>query len=930
MDDPKRAMVARSGRRGGRWRRALLAAAAALTLAGWAGDSAAQGSRPEGTRRLVKRWTFDERDRHLEPVPQDWFRAQDNGVDRRRPGFPAWNQAVLSDESAAEGRWSVKLPTRGGSTSLMLARGVLPAMPDGDYLIAFNARTTGLTHARAVVRARLLDGTGDRAVIPGSDRQSEPLINDGTWQLVQFGLPGHPDAAFMQIELDLLQPDQLLGREKLAQESTLQDFTGAAWFDDLRVFQVPRVMLSTTDPGNMATGPELPRVELRVRDLTGETLAADLRVYAIDGREVDSAQVEVAANGRPAGFTPRLPAYGWYRAALRLTSKSTGAGVAATKTDFVWMPPLRPFDRSLSGRFGLVLGPTPEERFADLPDIAARSLSGSLSMVVWSAQGSAAVKPAAELVEGTSRPRVPPLFTAVETLLERGTDLTFVLSAVPPELARESRVDGAEPFDLVGGEPAKWLPALEPLLTRFGERVRRWQVGATGSSTAFWRPRLASELEAFRAGLYRLVPRPIAAVPWSVEQRVPAWAAGGGASAMALTVVLPHGAPAESIPLYAQQWPAGADVTLVVEPPPAAVFGLDATVAELTRRAVLAWAAGVPRIAAPQPWSWTPGGSHGPSAMPSPEFAVWRNLIQELAAAKYLGEMPMPDGARAILAEGPEGGLLIAWNNYADPERAVVRGYLGSGAVTVVDAFGNRRPAPASASGGAGYEIALAPTPVFIHGVDASLARFRGRVRLDPAFLPARSERHNADIVLENPWPIAVSGRLRVAEPAEWAISPRVASFSLSPGETARIPVSIVFGVAEDAGHRSMTVEMELSADRQYPLLRMSVPVEIGLDTVQMQPSLRFVPDDRGELRDAMVTVLITNLGTAPLSMEALAQAPGYAGQQAPVSDLKPGQSAIRRFRFENAAERLRGKPIRVGLREQNGTGRLNRTLVVP
>jgi Trk-type K+ transport system membrane component len=41
-------------------------------------------------------------------------------------------------------------------------------------------------------------------------------------------------------------------------------------------------------------------------------------------------------------------------------------------------------------------------------------------------------------------------------------------------------------------------------------------------------------------------------------------------------------------------------------------------------------------------------------------------------------------------------------------------------------------------------------------------------VRVEPPFLAARAERHEVEIVIQNPWPIGITGRLRLAEPVEW------------------------------------------------------------------------------------------------------------------------------------------------------------------
>ena len=79
---------------------------------------------------------------------------------------------------------------------------------------------------------------------------------------------------------------------------------------------------------------------------------------------------------------------------------------------------------------------------------------------------------------------------------------------------------------------------------------------------------------------------------------------------------------------------------------------------------------------------------------------------------------------------------------------------------------------------------------------------------------------------------------------------------------------------------------------------------------------------------DAVVTQFVTNTGSEAVSLYAFAQTPGFARQEGIISRLKPGQSIIRRFRFENvAAQGAIDQPLRVGLRETRGPAVLNEML---
>ena len=168
----------------GFWWRCALAAA----LVGSAGMARAQEGgqpdspgvrddrRPEGARRLLKLFDFEEKELNPDPIPHFWYRGQDDpSVPRVRPGFPSWNQAEL-EYGPGQGKFGgcVRMPTKGGSTSLLLDPGVLVVLPGADYVINATIKTRHLTHARARVVARFLDAQSK--VIAGSEVRPGPTV----------------------------------------------------------------------------------------------------------------------------------------------------------------------------------------------------------------------------------------------------------------------------------------------------------------------------------------------------------------------------------------------------------------------------------------------------------------------------------------------------------------------------------------------------------------------------------------------------------------------------------------------------------------------------------------------------------------------------------------------------------------------------------
>lgn len=866
----------------------------------------AEPVRPESARRVVRAWDFEERKIHVEPVPVGWYRAQDLPPTRVRPGFPKWNEAELSREAAQSGDYSVKLPTRGGSTSLRLSSAVLPAIPGADYAIFASVQTRGLTHARARLSAWFLDAAFKE--VPSS-RASGPLVRaEQAWRQTQVTLAGHPDAAWIQLELELLQPDDFDEKPLLPQQVRGHDYAGAAYFDDLAVYQVPRVEIRTTAPANMVVAPESPELEMLLRDLTGEPLTVGLTVYDVDGAAVARQSISSNASGRPFRLPLALPAFGWYRAALVVNNRD--GLIAQTNTDLLYLPPGEAefADRAA---FGLIAEDTPVAQLADLPAIARRSGVGAVHMPVWTAGLNAAN------LDATLRA----VAAAAEKLIDDRQEVTFVLREPPAPLARAVRGEPNEPLALLAGEGEEWRPYLGRVLASFGERVRRWQFGPTGGPPRFLGPEAAARLEAARAKLRKLVPRPLLTLPRSAYEPMPA-----DLGAEALTISIPASIPADAVAGVVRGWGESADATAVLELPSAGVFGRRAAAIELVRRAVHAWRAGATRLAIRQPFGWREG--RDAQTTPEASLAVWRTLARELAGREIVGELSVAAGVRAFIVQGRGESSLIAWNEAAPPDDAVIRGYLSDAPVRISDIFGNTRSAGGDASA---IEIPIPETPIYIDGIDAPLARFRAGLRLEPAFLPARAEKHRVEIVIENPWPVEVQGRLRIAEPFEWTITPRVVAFNIAPESSARVPIDLAFGLAEEAGAQTMLAEVELTAERRYPLLRLPLRLEIGLESVQLLPSYRVEPAPGGApgAGNIMVTLLISNLSDKPVTLEAFAQAPGFPAFSAPLSNLQPGASAVRRFLFEGGAKPLQGRNIRVGLKELDGTGRINKLLLV-
>jgi hypothetical protein len=902
--------------------------------------------RPSAAGRIVHVFDFEEKDPdrpdtfNPNRIPAGWFLAQDAPPYRERPGFPNYNSGEFDNTTAHSGSWSVRLDTLGGSTCLRASAGTLPVFPEADYVVTAWVRTSTLLSARARVTARFTDQNG--TPIPGSDVSTDPIVSDGAWTPVRLELAGkYPTAVNIEVDLLLLQPDQfeppsLLGKHAISP----QDLQGSAWFDDVGVYQLPRIELHASAPGNIFCGTDPVTLQVNVRDLTGEGLVTRLVVTDIDGKVVQTDVRSLPAGGAQYAFSPKLSSFGWYFAELSIDGPAS-AEIGTAKCALIWAPPLDPLLRgptalALDPRtraFALEVNAINPNAYAKIPEMLRCTGTGGLLLSV--------------PLQTSGRE----LFrSAMDRLATLGADVTVTAPQLPDKVAQEQRIMASDPFGVLN-EPLEVAEgAFAGMLPYLGQRVSRWQMGSTQSNASLVQRDLVDRLDKLRKVIAGTVSGPQVVLPWRAEWPVPE-AALDKRGADALVLAVPVGFAQSSIAELARQWKLSERrelaTTMVLELPDTD-YPPRARAVELVQRAVLAWEAldpmraGVadprpPRLAIREPWTLTPG-LRG-QIFPEPELAAWCTITRHLGGRRIVAEMPLgTDGTRCFLlapaagAGAKRGGALVAWNESGGPA-AALRGYFGPGPLTTHDIFGNASiVAPIDDTGR--YQIPLSESPVFIEGVDSELVRFNAGISITPSFAPSIAVMHEHELILTNPWPVRITGEARLERPAskvgrEWTFSPAgEVPFSIGPGQSQRIPFSFAFAANEEAGDKEIGVLVRLSAERQYPVMRLPARLRVGLEEFSMNVSVVPGPGPSGP--DVVVTTTITNTGKEPRTLAMSVQAPQRPEQLQTISDLRPGESAVRRFVIRNSFEDLSGKRIRTTLTDTDGPQRLNKYTLVP
>ncbi|MFG0256461.1 MAG: hypothetical protein ACF8GE_00995 [Phycisphaerales bacterium JB043] len=860
--------------------------------------------RPGGATRYVGTFDFEEASGTTQPVPPHWLRVLHNPPARILPEFPAWNESRYDDSLAYSGEHSMMLPVSGGSTRLRLSGGVIPALPDADYALSVMVRTQGMVHARARVAMRFLDES--LTPIEDAEAHSEPLRSEHDWMNVHLELPGREvGAAWIQVDLEVLQPDQFQG--VVLDETAIpeEDFHARAWFDDVTVRQLPRIVLSTNSRTNVIIAPDVPRLVATVRDLTGESLNATIRIFDLDDRVVDEFGFRGVSRGEGIEWTPTIPRFGWYRAELHIESNMRT--IATTNLPFVWAPVSGRDAMDAPSRFGVTVETigTPQFEFLE-PLIEALGI-GSIHLPIWDVD--------APLIEHDEY--LNELDAGVDTLLDSGKNVTLTMPAIPHELSAITRVDRQMPLLLTDAPAQRWMSYLDPILTRFGQRVTHWRPGGSRLDRYTEIEALDHYVGALHAILANLSPEPSIVLPWHAVDSTP-----DSVPHAKYSLYLPSWLASQSITSLLDRRNDGASQvdSVVLARPEDSETSHRARVSDVVKRAVLSCADPSATILLEQPWSWEKS-----QAMLRPEFAAWRTIVRELSDRQIVGMMPMPDGAYAAILSGPGGGAIVAWNEWANPQDAIIDKYLGQGTLTIHDVFGNHVERSPDDNGN--HRIELDTMPIIITGIDTNICLFRSQFLVEPAFIISQAARHELEIVLNNPWPLVISGTIRLQSPGEWGMTPRTQSFIIEPHGTRRLPLAATIGVGGEAGVHSVIAMIELQADTKHPVFELSTQVEVGLEHVQLTATARRSPNQNGGPDDVMVTMLIRNTSDEPVTMNAFTIAPSFPRQQAPVSNVPPGASVVRQFKFPNAAETLSDKRIRVGVEAVDGPLRLNKSI---
>jgi hypothetical protein len=883
----------------------------------------ATAATPSAAREL-RLFDFEERAQgNLESLPMGWLKVTGDGM-------PHYVKGEFDELVARSGTTSFRLDLNGGSVVYRYPAGKIKVYDDALYRVVAYVKTTPLKFARARVTAYFADVDGNPIV--DSVVSTEPYASpeDSTeWHRVDVRMPAHhPGAASLVLELGLLQPSQLGNSNLGARDISVEDIRGSAWFDDVAVAQVPDVRITTDRPANIFPRSAPVRVAISVKDRNTRDLAAKIEVRSAAGELVYqrngmlSVNADDARRGELNGILelPRLRA-GWYRASIELSSGGQYVGsqdmqfIQLGDDDDVAVAPADP-------RFGLDATSLPPDVWPGLPTLLRGTGFGRVKFAIWQQDRSVS-----EEMSGA--------FTRMlAEFRNREVQLTGVLAAIPPDVRRAT---GASNWiDLLTTGGTAWQERYAYLVSRHANHLRYWQLYTDSQAEQIARePKLRQVYDRLLAEHKKVQANPDLALPW------PAWYELDGELPATVSLVVPSQVLPDQLSLYASEVLSkpGHRLSLYLRPIDREKYGRNEQIRDLALRIGNALACGAERVDVPL-WldvrQEQPGLSNRDvklSIEPDELFLVSRTLTARLANATFRGRVPLaPDVDAFIFEREGGGGVMLVWNkaswSRAGAERVTrITATLGGTSPRIVDLFGNESVPTAIANElrrgkQSRFAFDVGAMPVLIDGVDAQLLRFGAMIALDNPLLESSFEAHARKLKITNTFSTSVSGSVRLRGPAGWTLTMPVNSFSLNPGETVDLPVTIEFPFNSFAGEKIVNAEVEVQGAIDYQVV-VPIPLKLGLSDVGVR-TLALRTDD-----EIVVQQVISNYGDKPIDYTAFVAIPGYPRQERLVTNLGPGRSTIKKYRIPlkpGPAETLK---VRSGVRELDGVRVLNELVEV-
>jgi len=859
-------------------------------------------------QRVMQTFDFEERQQHYEDLPMFWTKVQD------RDGFPHYSSGKLDNQHHRSGQYSFKLIPDGASVAFAYHPRRIKVKPGSDSLVSGYVHLENALNCRAQLFCQLTDRTGKK--ITGTYRTSElaqeSQQEDNGWVRMEVHLPGLPDARYIQIGVQILQQKQW-NRDDLPTDRIFKNNVNAVgWFDDISIYQIPRVILRSSKPGNVFNGAEVPEVQVIVEGV-GEL---DYQVHmVIDNawghtiRDESWVLTGVEQQEKIESYPlPNLKA-GIYRTTLEIYS--AGKLITTRYLNFAKLSPLNAI-AGIGGRdFGVLLM---DDTAGDLQasfELAHLLNARLIKLPVWRRHPDSK---GAILNE-------PDFDRKLIELQRQRMEIVATFDEIPYQIASKMDIDRDNLLDVFCQDRQLWQKEISYVLSRYIRQIPYWQIGPDNirhRDTPSWDIRIRTGVDKLRTEFDKLIKDSVLTVPLSGMLEVSRQQLGTDYVSLTLSNAI---GPSQ-IPAYLgdHRQQGLENIWVVLHPLDSELYNRSETLIDLAKRIAYAKKGNAQSIFIDHPWQQR--SANGRNIIePTETFLVFRTLADHLGSARYVGEFTVQDHIRALIFDHDGRGCLFVWNENFDPygtEPATpVQIYLGENPVKF-DLFGNTQPLT-SRNGITNFTVGN--WPVIISNIDTPIAVLRSSLRLAPTYIDASISRQKLQLHFDNPFNNVISGSLRFVLDERvnrnWSIEPSTINFILQPRQKFQEEISLKFPGNEVGGVKKLLAQFSIDADRNYRF-KNPIPFEIRLEGIEVN-----IFTQKINQKDLLIQQVVTNESDQQITLRSFVDLPDQDHLERTIPRLQPAATATKSYLIRDADKWL-GKIIRIGLYDPKGTKRIN------
>jgi hypothetical protein len=831
--------------------------------------------------------TFDSTwDRDFDLWPDRWTRIHG-------PGFPHYVGVKIQEEGPGPKQRSVQIHLDGGGGAAESPPNAIPARALFNYVLEGAIKTKDLKYDRAYFSVTFLDENQK----PLETLQSEK-VHQESWKRLRLG-PFSPQqesarSAVIGIHLEPKSPGKR------------EDLHGMAWFGDIWLARLPKLVLGTGSPTGVFTDPaqiditctvsgfldRQTRVRFQVEDVFGQNVVTDEQTPSLRPVPGEMAGLADRAEHRPLAtgeihWKPALPGPGFYRVRSMLAGSEKAP--CEQVVTLVLVEPL-PVNEGSEFSWSLPHGdhPLPLPALATLVHHAGVRW---LKYPLWYG-------------EGMGERQIDQFLAFTERLNSRGVEVVGILSR--PQADGGAAADEPSALvaaDVFAADPEKWQPVLEPLLTRVASQVHWWQLGHDRDTSFVGYPNLAVKVDQIRGALNRFGQDMNLGIGWGWMNRPPP-VPGKTAPWRFLNLSTDPPLTEDELGTYLDGTAdAKTERWVVMEPLPRSKYPVQVRAADLVRRIVAAKIHKAQGICVPDPFDEERGVMQADGTV-GELFLAWRTAALLLGGGRYLGSLQLPHGSRNQVFAHADGAVMVVWNDRPTDETL----YLGEN-LRQYDLWGRstiplRRPQ--------GQVLKVDRQPTFVTGLHEAVARWRMDFALDHDQLPSIfGQGHENSFRLKNSFRQEVSGRVLLVVPEGWRVSPKQTNFHLGPNEELQQAFQISLPSDTAAGQHDIRIDFDIQADRPYQFSAYRRLI-VGLGDISIQ--VRTQLDSRGELE---VEQRLSNETGRRVNFRCLLFAPARRRQRFDLVDLPPGLS-VHVYRLGDGKE-LIGRTLWIRAEEVGG-----------